>query len=72
MSIGEGAPLASALTPKQEHTRMSQEVVSQLAPTGVLRAGINLSNFLLVTGRSAAGETLGSLGNASGAGTALA
>ena len=24
---------------------------SQLAPTGVLRAGINLSNFLLVTGR---------------------
>lgn len=31
-------------------------VVSQLAPTGVLRAGINLSNFLLVTGRTPAGD----------------
>jgi len=30
-----------------------------LAPTGVLRAGINLSNFLLVTGRSATGEPEG-------------
>ena len=38
---------------------MSPEVVSQLAPTGVLRAGINLSNFLLVTGRSEAGEPEG-------------
>jgi len=38
---------------------MSQEVVSQLAPTGVVRAGINLSNFLLVTGRSAAGDPEG-------------
>jgi len=38
---------------------MSQEVVSQLAPTGVLRAGINLSNFLLVTGRSTAGDPEG-------------
>ena len=35
--------------------RMSQDVLSQLAPTGVLRAGINLGNFLLVTGRSASG-----------------
>lgn len=33
---------------------MSPEVIAQLAPTGVLRAGINLSNFLLVTGRSSA------------------
>ena len=38
---------------------MSQEVVSQLAPTGVLRAGINLSNFLLVTGRTASGDPQG-------------
>ena len=38
---------------------MSKEVVSQLAPTGVLRAGINLSNFLLVTGRSANGDPEG-------------
>ncbi len=39
--------------------RMSQEVVSQLAPRGVLRAGINLSNFLLVTGRTASGDPEG-------------
>ncbi len=31
---------------------MSPEIVAQLAPHGVLRAGINMSNFLLVTGRS--------------------
>lgn len=38
---------------------MSPAVVSELAPTGVLRAGINLSNFLLVTGKSAAGDPEG-------------
>jgi polar amino acid transport system substrate-binding protein len=38
---------------------MSDDVVAQLAPTGVLRAGINLSNFLLVTGRSPSGEPEG-------------
>jgi len=38
---------------------MSSEVISELAPTGVLRAGINLSNFLLVTGRSADGDPEG-------------
>jgi polar amino acid transport system substrate-binding protein len=38
---------------------MSPEVVSQLAPTGVLRAGINMANFLLVTGRSPSGEPEG-------------
>ena len=31
---------------------MSPEIQKQLAPTGMLRAGINLSNFLLVTGKS--------------------
>jgi len=30
----------------------SPEVVAQLAPTGVLRAGINMNNILLVSGRS--------------------
>lgn len=30
-----------------------------LAPTGVLRAGINLSNFLLVSSRGPAGEPAG-------------
>ena len=38
---------------------MAQDVTSELAPTGVLRAGINLSNFLLVTGKSAAGDPEG-------------
>ena len=35
---------------------MSQDVIAELAPTGVLRAGINMSNFLLVTGKSANGD----------------
>ncbi|TCZ62958.1 transporter substrate-binding domain-containing protein [Roseicella aquatilis] len=35
---------------------MSPEIVSQLAPTGVLRAGINMGNFLLVTGRTPEGD----------------
>src|SRR5437879_8598062 len=43
----------------QEHSTMSQDAKSDLAPTGVLRAGINLSNFLLVTGKSAAGDPEG-------------
>ena len=38
---------------------MSPEIVAELAPTGILRAGINLSNFLLVTGRSASGDPEG-------------
>jgi polar amino acid transport system substrate-binding protein len=32
---------------------------TELAPTGTLRAGINLSNFLLVTGRSPSGDPEG-------------
>jgi polar amino acid transport system substrate-binding protein len=36
-----------------------QDVIAELAPTGVLRAGINLSNFLLVSGKSPAGEPEG-------------
>ena len=35
------------------------EVVAELAPRGVLRAGINLGNFLLVTGKSASGDPEG-------------
>ncbi|MEO8279176.1 MAG: transporter substrate-binding domain-containing protein [Ideonella sp.] len=34
-------------------------VIRQLAPSGSLRAGINLSNFLLVTGRDEAGAPTG-------------
>ena len=38
---------------------MSDKARAELAPTGVLRAGINLSNFLLVTGRTDAGDPVG-------------
>jgi len=35
---------------------MIEKARAELAPTGVLRAGINMSNFLLVTGQTASGE----------------
>jgi polar amino acid transport system substrate-binding protein len=38
---------------------MAHPLAAELAPHGVLRAGINMSNFLLVTGRSAAGDPEG-------------
>jgi len=38
---------------------MTPEIKAQLAPHGILRAGINMSNFLLVTGRSASGDPEG-------------
>ena len=38
---------------------MNPEVRSELAPSGTLRAGINLANFLLVTGRSPEGNPEG-------------
>ena len=38
---------------------MSDQAKAELAPTGVLRAGINMSNFLLVTGKSASGDPEG-------------
>jgi polar amino acid transport system substrate-binding protein len=38
---------------------MSEQVKSELAPTGVLRAGLNLSNFLLVSGKTDTGEPAG-------------
>jgi polar amino acid transport system substrate-binding protein len=38
---------------------MNDKAKAELAPTGVLRAGINLSNFLLVTGRAANGNPEG-------------
>jgi polar amino acid transport system substrate-binding protein len=42
-----------------EEDEIVSEVVSELAPTGVLRAGINMSNFLLVTGRTPSGDPQG-------------
>ncbi|MBO0765589.1 MAG: transporter substrate-binding domain-containing protein [Hyphomicrobiaceae bacterium] len=38
---------------------MSEQVKTELAPGGVLRAGLNLSNFLLVSGRTQSGEPVG-------------
>jgi polar amino acid transport system substrate-binding protein len=38
---------------------MSQDLRAELAPTGTLRAGINMGNFLLVTGRKADGTPEG-------------
>lgn len=38
---------------------MLQDVIKELTPTGTLRVGINLSNFLLVTGRTASGDPEG-------------
>src|ERR1700758_5524225 len=38
---------------------MDRQVAAELAPKGVLRAGINMSNFLLVTGKSASGDPQG-------------
>lgn len=38
---------------------VSAEVIAQLAPTGVLRAGINMSNFLLVVDKSPSGDPIG-------------
>ena len=35
---------------------MSDQVKVELAPTGVLRAGINMGNFLLVTGGTTEGD----------------
>ena len=35
------------------------EVLAQLAPTGRLRAGINMSNFLLVVGQTPSGDPIG-------------
>ena len=40
-------------------TAPSDTVKSQLAPTGVLRAGINMSNFLLVVDKTPDGDPIG-------------
>ena len=38
---------------------MNKVIIEQLAPTGVLRAGINMSNFLLVSGKNEEGAPVG-------------
>jgi polar amino acid transport system substrate-binding protein len=42
-----------------EETGMDEQIVKELAGTGVLRAGINMSNFLLVTGKADNGDPTG-------------
>ncbi len=37
----------------------SSQVIAELAPTGVLRAAINMGNFLLVTGKDPSGDPSG-------------
>jgi polar amino acid transport system substrate-binding protein len=38
---------------------VTPDIKRELAPTGTLRVGINLSNFLLVTGKTASGDPVG-------------
>ena len=38
---------------------MTHPLAAELAPTGTLRAAINMSNFLLVTGKTASGDPEG-------------
>jgi polar amino acid transport system substrate-binding protein len=38
---------------------MTDAIIAELAPAGTLRAALNLSNFLLVSGKSATGEATG-------------
>jgi polar amino acid transport system substrate-binding protein len=38
---------------------MDRQIAAELAPTGVLRAAINMGNFLLVTGKTASGDPQG-------------
>jgi polar amino acid transport system substrate-binding protein len=38
---------------------MDRQIVAELAPTGALRAAINMGNFLLVTGKTGSGDPQG-------------
>ncbi len=54
--------VAAAQAPKEagkEPTKMSQQVKDEVAAGGVLRAGINLSNFLLVSAKAENGDPVG-------------
>ena len=53
------AAAAQTANDKQGKLPVSQQVISELAPTGVLRAGINMSNFLLVSSKDASGGPVG-------------
>ena len=40
-------------------SKVDPEVIAQLAPTGILRAAINMSNFLLVVDKTPGGDPVG-------------
>ena len=56
VTLPDSAPMAS---PEFEFPQPSPAAVEALAPTGTLRAAINLSNFLLVTGKGDDGNPEG-------------
>src|SRR5256714_15193776 len=45
--------------PRPMPVQATPQIVSELAPTGVLRAAINMGNFLLVTGKGPSGDPSG-------------
>lgn len=49
--------LASGASRNRSH--VAKNVIAELAPTGILRAGINTQNFLLVSGRDESGNPTG-------------
>src|SRR6516162_11204313 len=61
MSIRRGIIQSGCVQPRYLRTQSmpSQQILSELAPTGVLRAAINMGNFLLVTGRTPSGDPEG-------------
>src|SRR5215470_11178079 len=44
---------------QRNHPMPDAKIVAELAPTGVLRAAINMGNFLLVTGKAPNGDPTG-------------
>lgn len=57
-ALGASLPLFAAVAAEGRAAALATpEILAQLAPTGTLRVGINLGNFLLVTGREADGTT---------------
>ncbi len=57
IGFGRAAPPRAATARNRSGAPpMSPEIIAQLAPTGVLRAAVNMGNFLLVTGRMPDGD----------------
>jgi polar amino acid transport system substrate-binding protein len=60
LAAGDGGGMqAGAKRPTEGNPSMSPDILDQLAPTGVLRAGINMSNCLLVSSRTPDGGPAG-------------